>query len=89
VDGPGDRIDNLLLVVNADVNPVSFALPVCDASRRWSLLVDTSQPAHGRVLFAGGTSLAMSARSVYLLQLEAALEPAMVLTAVGEASAPS
>ena len=71
--GPrGERIsdDTLLVILNADEQPVGFRLPDHDASKRWEVVFDTVHPsfsaAHGE--HVGGSVYRVAERSVVCLR---------------------
>ena len=68
--GPrGERIvdDSLLILLNADANPLGFVLPPSGYGEKWSVVLDTNQRVKtGTVVLAGG-GIRLEAHSVVVL----------------------
>jgi glycogen operon protein len=73
VDVRGERIvsDTVLLLLNADVEPVAFVLPATSPLERWETLVDTSDPWQPSRRLRAGDRYQLQAHSMAALKLSA------------------
>jgi isoamylase len=71
VDERGQRItgDTLLLLLNADRQPVAFVLPATRPEERWATLVDTADPWLPARRLRGGDRYQLPAHAMAVLQL--------------------
>jgi glycogen operon protein len=73
VDQWGKRIvdETLLILLNAEPDPVNFVLPPLRAAARWELVLDTREPRGRRKqrLLKGGEGYEMEARSLALMRI--------------------
>jgi isoamylase len=68
----GERVSGqtLLLLLNADEHPISFALPPPPPGRLWEEVVDSSRRRQSPVLLAGGKRYRLKGRSSAVLVLQ-------------------
>jgi glycogen operon protein len=68
-DARGERIidDSLLILLNADASPLTFALPPAEYGEKWSVLMDTDERLKPGARVLAGASLALEAHSVVVL----------------------
>jgi len=71
VDEHGERLagDTMLLLFNADGNPIDFRLPPHAAEEHWELLFDTAQRRPNRTDFPQAEPYVLQGRSVAVLRL--------------------
>ncbi|HYF00789.1 MAG TPA: glycogen debranching enzyme GlgX, partial [Planctomycetota bacterium] len=67
--------DSLLILMDADRQPVPFVLPREGPEHVWELLVDTAQPHLPPIAFRGGSTYTLQDHSLALLRLRAAVLP--------------
>ena len=72
LDERGERVvgDSLLLLLNANADPVVFTIPAADPAERWAVEVDTARPvAHtGEDSYGSGEAYGLEGRSLTLLR---------------------
>lgn len=72
LDRNGDPVtdDNLLLLLNADAEPIEFVLPKAGAAAGWEPLIDTTSPdqPEGAEPITGGESFRLEGRSMALFR---------------------
>ncbi|MHB1063982.1 MAG: glycogen debranching protein GlgX [Georgenia sp.] len=69
-DTRGERIvgDSILVLLNADANPVTFTLPSADYAAGWVTLLDTNTDEHAGTEHEAGVPLDVAGRSVVILR---------------------
>jgi glycogen operon protein len=69
VDENGELISDgdLLLILNAHHEPVSFTIPVWDSQEPWEVELDTSQPQNGRQTVGPEQAIEVAGRAVIML----------------------